>query len=201
MQEENKERTQTQIPITISTSYTHQRKDDKIRQQIDQTSYYLGAIFWFMKAAVEGYDLLDMQTSTKLFRFDDFRGNVQLMAEIGAGLSEQLTLYSCGIPNFDEKAPAKNVPDIPIAARDSEDEREETDFGTIDTASEENLAAVVSAVLQNPNLPQPMYDAIKNGLTDVFNSPRMNQREFVEYEETPEYIAKVFRGYALKDDD
>jgi hypothetical protein len=91
------------IPIQITTGYFESgdsRKDDHLR--IDQTSYYLNAIFWSINTAVKGYDILNIENNHDLFTFPEFRQNVEMLSEIGIALSERLTVYSLAIKDAPE---------------------------------------------------------------------------------------------------
>jgi hypothetical protein len=55
-------------------------------------------------------------------------------------------------------------------------------------------AQTISALLNDEELPQPLKEAITDGLLDLFNS-RINQDEFLDYEKSPEYVEKILRGY------
>ena len=99
-----------QIPITITTGYFEsgdKAQDDRIR--IDQTSYYLASIFWFMNTACKGYELLDMQTETKLFTFVEFRSHIENLSEIGNALAERLTIYSLAIKDSETLSHAEMI--------------------------------------------------------------------------------------------
>jgi hypothetical protein len=55
-------------------------------------------------------------------------------------------------------------------------------------------AQTISDLLNDEELPQPLKEAITDGLLDLFNS-RINQDEFLDYEKSPEYVEKILRGY------
>jgi hypothetical protein len=55
-------------------------------------------------------------------------------------------------------------------------------------------AQTISALLNDEELPQPLKEAITDGLLDLFNT-RINQDEFLDYEKSPEYVEKILRGY------
>jgi hypothetical protein len=55
-------------------------------------------------------------------------------------------------------------------------------------------AQTISALLNDEELPQPLKEAITDGLLDLFNT-RINQDEFLDYEKSPEYVEKILSGY------
>jgi hypothetical protein len=55
-------------------------------------------------------------------------------------------------------------------------------------------AQTISNLLNDEELPQPLKEAITDGLLDLFNT-RINQDEFLDYEKSPEYVEKILRGY------
>jgi hypothetical protein len=66
-------------------------------------------------------------------------------------------------------------------------------------APKQTLAEQISAVLNNPNLPEPLYNGIHAAINDVFNE-HIDQSEVLAYEDSPERIAQILRGYQAKDD-
>lgn len=98
-----------QIGVNITTGY--QESGDKVKDdclRIDQTSYYLAAIFGLMNTAAKGYNLLELETDHQLFTFPEFLQTVEYLSEIGIGLVEQLTTYSVSITNA-KTSEVKNV--------------------------------------------------------------------------------------------
>ncbi len=63
-----------------------------------------------------------------------------------------------------------------------------------------DTAKQVSDLLNNPNLPEPIKDGLADGLLDLFNS-HIDQSDFVEYQNSPEYVEKILRGYAARHPD
>lgn len=63
-----------------------------------------------------------------------------------------------------------------------------------------DTANQLSALLNNPNLPEPIKEGLADGLLDLFNS-HINQSEFHDYEKSPEYVEKILRGYAARHPD
>ena len=55
-------------------------------------------------------------------------------------------------------------------------------------------AQTISDLLNDEELPEPLKEAITDGLLDLFNT-RINQDEFLDYEKSPEYVEKILRGY------
>jgi hypothetical protein len=55
-------------------------------------------------------------------------------------------------------------------------------------------AQTISNLLNDEELPEPLKEAITDGLLDLFNT-RINQDEFLDYEKSPEYVEKILRGY------
>ncbi len=60
-----------------------------------------------------------------------------------------------------------------------------------------DLAKQLSDLLNNPDLPEPIQDGLKDAILDTFNS-HINQSEFHDYEKSPEYVEKILRGYAAR---
>jgi len=64
----------------------------------------------------------------------------------------------------------------------------------------QDAAKQISELLNNPNLPEPIKDGLADGLLDLFNS-HIDQSDFVEYQNSPEYVEKILRGYEAKQQD
>ena len=113
-------------------------------------SHYLLALLWFVKKTAEGYDLLEIQTTSKLYDFAEFRGNVGLMCDVGIALSDQLTLWSARATKPQKKEEA--APD-----------------------SLESLANQLFDLMQNPLLTTRIFDALGDGIVSVddINSPEI----------------------------
>jgi hypothetical protein len=60
-----------------------------------------------------------------------------------------------------------------------------------------DTAKQVSDLLNNTDLPEPIIDGLRDGLLDLFNS-HIDQSEFRDYENSPEYVEKILRGYAAR---
>ncbi len=172
--------TETKLTISLRTGLMHSNKREEAHTQNDCTSYYIGAINYFIRVALEAESLLEQQTDSKGFVNDaQFRENMQLLVQISEALAEWLPDYSHAMHNEifgmneAETAAGKPVSDA---------------------------AKQVSDLLNNPNLPEPIKDGLQDGLLDLFNS-HINQSEFHDYEKSPEYVEKILRGYAARHPD
>ncbi len=169
--------TETKLTISLRTGLMHSNKREEAHTQNDYTSYYIGAINYFIRVALEAESLLEQQTESKAFVNNaQFRENMQFLVQIGEALAEWLPDYSHAMHNevfgMNEAEIADNKP-----------------------AS--NTAKQVSALLNNPDLPEPIRDGLADGLLDLYNS-HIDQSDFVEYQKSPEYVEKILRGYAAR---
>ncbi len=60
-----------------------------------------------------------------------------------------------------------------------------------------DLAKQLSDLLNNPDLPEPIQDGLKDAILDTFNS-HISQSEITNFEDSPVYIEMVLRGYAAR---
>jgi hypothetical protein len=125
----------------------------------------------------------------------------KLYNKIGDYLADGVHLR-CDEPNFIKAA---------IVGLNAEESRESapsdlsemsTDFlKTNDTQAEfKHFAECLSEILKSPNTPKSLYDAIANGLEEVFNED-IDQTEFVEERASPEYIERLFNAAVRKQND
>jgi hypothetical protein len=172
--------TETKLTISLRTGLMHSNKQEEAHTQSDYTSYYIGAINYFIRIALEAESLLEQQTDSIAFRNDaQFREHMQFLVQISEGLSEWLPDYSHAMHNevfgMNEAETADNKP-------------------AGDTAKQ------VSDLLNNPDLPEPIRDGLRGGLLELYNS-HIDQSEFDDYEKSPEYVEKILRGYAARHPD
>ena len=94
---------------------------------------------------------------------------------------------------YSSESETEKTAEPPTAAEDlNEDSDEDFNLGTIEELDGGGLALALSGVLKNPNLPVDIYNGVKRGLNDVFNSlPVALNHELSEYEDSPEYLAKL----------
>jgi hypothetical protein len=87
--------TETKLTISLRTGSMHSNKREEAHTQNDYTSYYIGAINYFIRVALEAESLLEQQTDSKGFVNDaQFRENMQFLVQISEALSEWLPDYS-----------------------------------------------------------------------------------------------------------
>jgi len=187
----NKEFTETKIEIRLRTGAAHSNKFQEAHTQIDYTSYYLGSIFWFIRVAIEAESLLDLQTKTKAYNDAQFREHIQFLVQIGEGLCEWLPNYSSELRQAGKETAAAGLSDL--SAESLREAQTDTEKYT-GNANLDNLALLLSGVLNSPNLPTGVYNGLVQGLDDAFNDlPPGSNKELSEYQNTPEYLAKLFQ--------
>ncbi len=177
---------ETTINLRVRTGLMHSNKREEAHTRNDYTSFYIGAINYFIRIALEAQSLLDMQTDSQAFRNDvQFRENLQFMVQLSEAFSEWLPGYSHAIAD----------------GNDTKQEATRVNSAYKGTSGESlkpsDTAKQVSDLLNNPDLPEPIKDGLADGLLDLFNS-HINQSEFHDYEKSPEYVEKILRGYAAR---
>jgi hypothetical protein len=171
---------ETKLTISLKTGLMHSNKREEAHTQNDYTSYYIGAINYFIRVALEAESLLELQTESKAFVNDaQFRENMRFLVQISEALAEWLPDYSHAMHNE------------VFGMNEAE---------TADSKPVSNTAKQISELLNNPNLPEPIKDGLADGLTELYNS-HINQSEFHDYEKSPEYVEKILRGYAARHPD
>ncbi len=173
MKDNTTELTDTTINIKIRTGVMHRNKADEAQTRIDYSGFYLSAINYFIRIALEAQSHLSMQTNSVVIRNDEqFRENLQFLIQIQEAITEWMPDYSSAL--FD----GANTTEQPE-----------------DCQRLNKLAVQISEVLQNPLLPIPIYNAILHGTDDIINSS--NSADSAKYETSPEHIKAVLK--ILKD--
>jgi hypothetical protein len=119
--------TETKLTIALRTGLMHSNKQEEAHTQNDYSSYYIGAINYFIRIALEAESLLELQTQSKVFVNDaQFRGNMQLLVQISEALAEWLPDYSHAMHDkvfgMNEPETADNKP-APSAAKQKENKK------------------------------------------------------------------------------
>jgi signal recognition particle GTPase len=168
--------TETKLTISLRTGLMHSNKQEEAHTQNDYTSYYIGAINYFIRVALEAESLLEQQTDSKAFRNDaQFRENMQFLVQISEALAEWLPDYS--------HAMHSEV----FGVNEAKEAKKAKTNQAVETESLETLAKQISAIMKNPLLPERVY----NAMTD----------ELIENEidsDSPEYILGNLRKQMQK---
>lgn len=160
----------TELPITIVTDDEYKQGDnlENTRQKIERAAIYLKSIFNLLKTCaicVEG-----QADKPELSGFFEDAIN---HADIGYGLADSIIVSASCLTEFQ--------PD------------ETTEIKT-ESPNFDSLANHIAFLLNNPDLPEPIYEGLQQGITDAFNS-YIDQTEINDETKTAEYIAKVLRGF------
>jgi len=92
---------ETKLTISLRTGLMHSNKREEAHTQNDYTSYYIGAINYFIRIALEAESLLEQQTDSKGFVNDaQFRENMQFLVQISEALAEWLPDYSHAMKDY-----------------------------------------------------------------------------------------------------
>jgi hypothetical protein len=164
---------ETKIEISLRTGIMHRNSAEEAETKICYTSYYLSAINYFIRIALEAESLLEQQTETTAFRNDmQFRENLQYLTQIAGALAEWLPDHASDLHRSSKEM---------SAMADTPEDSTETD----------DLAKQISEVLKNPNLPVELYNAILHGADDIINisTPNVSER----FETSPEHIKAVLK--------
>jgi signal recognition particle GTPase len=147
---------ETKLTISLRTGLMHSNKREEAHTQNDYTSYYIGAINYFIRVALEAESLLDQQTDSTAFRNDaQFRENMQFLVQISEALAEWLPDYSHAMhDSVFGTTEAKEVESSEIVESSNESESLET------------LAKQISAIMKNPLVPERLYNAMTDELVE-----------------------------------
>ncbi len=172
---------ETKLTISLRTGLAHRNKGEEAHNQNDYTSYYIGAINYFIRVALEAESLLELQTESKAFVSDSqFRENMRLLVQISEALAEWMPDYSHAMKDYSSRieetkqAETEQVLDLSERPQDLD-----------------ALAVQISEVLKNPSLPVEIYNAILHGTDDIVNASDSSTSEY--YETSPEHIKAVLR--------
>ncbi len=145
--ENTTELTDTTINIKIRTGVMHRNTTDEAQTRVDYTGFYISAINYFVRVALEAQSHLDIQTDSVVLRNDvKFRENLQFLIQIQEAFAEWLPDYSSEIGRQTEN----KILDSPAQSGET------TDL--------EKLAAQISEVMKNPLTPERLYNAMTDEL-------------------------------------
>jgi hypothetical protein len=144
---------ETKINISIRTGVMHHDKADEAQTRIDFTGYYIGAINYFLRAALEAQGHLSMQTESVVIENNEqFRENVQFLIQIQEALTEMLPDYSARLAQGLTAKPKTQVLDL----------SEQTE-----ACQRLNLAAHLSAVMKDSLTPPQIYNCLSEYLMHI----------------------------------
>jgi signal recognition particle GTPase len=147
--------TETKLTISLRTGLMHSNKREEAHTQNDYSSYYIGAINYFIRVALEAESLLDQQTDSTAFRNDaQFRENMQLLVQISEALAEWLPDYSHAM--HDKVFGADEAKEVKTAKTNQ----------AVEAESLETLANQLSAIMKNPLMPERLYNAMTDELVE-----------------------------------
>jgi hypothetical protein len=146
-QNEIPELKETSINISVRTGLMHKSKADEAQTQIDYSGFYINAINYFIRIALEAQSHLDMQTDSVVLRNDvKFRENLQFMIQLTEAFIEWLPDYSNVLFDGADKTEQPEVLNLPEQSEDSQNLNE--------------LAAHLSAVMKDPLTPPEIYNVL-----------------------------------------
>jgi hypothetical protein len=180
--------TETKLTISLRTGLMHSNKREEAHTQNDFTSFYIGAINYFIRIALEAESLLEQQTESKAFVNDaQFRENMQFLVQISEGLSEWLPDYSTTLrKDIDEQTENEQLNVVRVHSPVADLPEQPAESQQLD-----KLAVQISELLKNPTLPVELYNAILHGTDDIINSS--NFADNAKYETSPEHIKAVLK--------
>lgn len=173
------ETTETKIPVNIETGYIH-ASGNQIReatQRIEKTALHIESLFNLIKAS----SFNAVAQSSEAYQLNKILEDVQNVSELGSSLA--LSIFESILPisqvenDLDESNRIiNNIPADAVATRPQTDA----------------LAVQMSELLNNPDLPHSIYNALMSALNDVYNSQKDAALE--NYETSPEYLKVMFAG-------
>ncbi len=98
MKDNTTELTDTTINIKVRTGVMHRNKADEAQTRIDYSGFYLSAINYFIRVALEAQSHLTMQTDSVVVKNDEqFRENLQFLIQIQEAITEWMPDYSSAL--------------------------------------------------------------------------------------------------------
>jgi hypothetical protein len=145
MKDNTTELTDTTINIKVRTGVMHRNKADEAHTRNDFTSYYIGAINYFIRVALDAQSHLEMETNSIVLRNDAiFRENLQFLIQIQEAFAEWMPNYSNGIADG-EKGKFSDAPKVEQPAESQELDK---------------LAVHFSAIMKDPLTPPEIYNVL-----------------------------------------
>ncbi len=160
------------VPMRIYLSGERSLKEykDIVLQHMRNDSSTIFELLEYLSIAVENNDL-DSTT---------FCGTTTTLAGIGKGLQEAVEIVEM---DYKRKKETSATADSAVA---------ETDVSAESAALETttDMAKQIADLLNNPNLPPSLVNAIQEGLTDVYNND-LDKEKLSDELTSPEYIARL----------
>ncbi len=155
MKDNTIELTDTTININIRTGLMHSNEREEAHTRVDYTGFYLSAINYFIRVALDAQSRLEMETNSISLRNDvEFRENLQFLIQIQEAFAEWLPDYSHAMHNE--------------VFGMSEADGETGKFSTpVESSELENLAVKISEVMKNPLTPTNLYNVMSDELSHV----------------------------------
>ena len=173
----------TELLITIVTDDEHKEGDnlEMTRQRIEKAAFYLMSILNTVKTCA-----LSFEGETEDKKIHGFLYDVMHQCEIGCGIADSILASASCLTEFQ---PDNAVEAETQAVEEFGDERPYTGDLAID-----NLALMISALLDNSNLPKPLRSGFDKVMTEFINS-QLGHDEFNEDTGAPEYIARHLKVF------
>jgi hypothetical protein len=150
MKDNTIELTDTTLNINIRTGLMHSNEREEAHTRVDYTGFYVSAINYFIRVALDAQSHLEMETNSIVLRNDVvFRENLQFLIQIQEAFAEWLPDYSHAMHN--EVFGVNEAKEVKKA---------------VETESLETLALQLSAIMKNPLLPERLYNAMTDELIE-----------------------------------
>jgi hypothetical protein len=180
----------TDLIVKIETDYTHDNEFQATRQRMEKAAFFIQSLFYLIKLANANFESI---TNTK--EAENHIENLNNLCELGSGLAfsvfreaSNFSLYKFNenktveLETPKDYAEFNNVADedLPIRIRET------------DELEADDLAEVLSQVLNNPNLPITLYNALQNAIAEVYTGG--NNEVLNQFESSPEFLQAVIKS-------
>ncbi len=173
--------TKTELPITIVTDDEHKQGDnlELTRQRIEKAAIYLMSVFNLLKVSA-----LHFEGQSESKEMSGFFEDATNTSEIGYGIADSILASASCLTEF--------IPDETENTKVNE-ENEDAEKYTGDLNIDQ-IALLISGLLNNPDIPKPIQHGFSVVMTDFINS-QLDRDEFNEDTSSGEYIARHLKVY------
>jgi hypothetical protein len=177
----------TELEVYIETDYEHSDKFEGTRQRIEKAAFYTQSLFSVIKLANTNFESVTNEKDA-----ENYIENLNNLCELGSGLAfsvfreaSNFSLYKFNenkTVELEDYTEFNNVADedLPIKIRET------------DELEADDLAEVLSQILNNPNLPITLYTALQNAIGDILKG---NADDLLnQFESSPEFLRAVIKS-------
>lgn len=156
------------IPITVYTDYEETGTINDTRLRLEESAYMTASLFSLIHRSTLVYDGIAINDAKPEFMFRHIE-DIRLLSQLGEALALSVNDFAAHIKEAKIKSAEVLINE------------------------EGKLALALSEILNNPNAPEELSDAIQTKLNDIYNAGDGTVKS--EFESSPEFLEVVLRAF------